>query len=226
MNRVFEPVVEVSRKFWNGLSALIGALIVFLIGWLAAKFLRLLITRFFKTLGIDKLAEDSGLKTLLEKGNITKDVSELLGIAVYWIIMLVVIFTSINFAGLNIPPTVIDSLLGFIPKFILGLLIFIFSIFLGTFFNGIVRTSAGNVGIRRPATLGKITQIAIVVFGIAIALQEIGIAPEFINNVFTILLAAFAFGSALAFALGAKDIVKKNLEEFLAKQETDKENKQ
>jgi MFS family permease len=223
---IFEPAVEVTQRFWNGLSAIIGALIVFLIGWLIAKFLRLLLIKFFKILNIDKFSEDSGFKTLLEKGNITKDVSELLGIAVYWIIMLVVIFVSINFAGLNIPSTVIDGLLGFIPKFILGLLIFIFSIFLGAFFNGIVRTAAGNVGIQKAATLGKLTQVAIVTFGVVIALQQIGIAAEFIGNVFIILLAAFAFGAALAFALGAKDIVKKNLEEFLAKKDTGEENKQ
>jgi len=177
-----------------------------------------LLIKFFKILNIDKFSEDSGFKTMLEKGNITKDVSELLGIAVYWIIMLVVIFVSINFAGLNIPSTVIDGLL--------GLLIFIFSIFLGAFFNGIVRTAAGNVGIQKAATLGKLTQVAIVTFGVVVALQQIGIAAEFIGNVFIILLAAFAFGAALAFALGAKDIVKKNLEEFLAKKDTGEENKQ
>jgi len=220
------PTAEITQRFWNGLSAIIGALIVFLVGWIVAKFLRLLITKFFKILTIDKVSEDSGLKTLLERGNITKDVSELLGIAVYWIIMLVVIFISISFAGLDIPPTVIDGLLGFIPKFILGLLIFIFSLFIGTFFNGIVRTAAGNAGIQKAAALGKITQTAIVVFGVVIALQQIGIAAEFIGNVFIILLAAFAFGFALAFALGAKDIVKKYLEDFLAKEKKDTENKQ
>jgi hypothetical protein len=223
---VLGPTAEVTQRFWNGLSAIIGALIVFLVGWIVAKFIRLLVTKFFKILTIDKLSEDAGLKTLLEKGNITKDVSDLLGIAVYWIIMLVVIFISINFAGLDIPPTVIDGLLGFIPKFILGLLVFIFSIFVGTFFNGIVRTAAGNIGLSKAATLGKITQSAIVIFGVVIALQQIGIAAEFIGNVFIILLAAFAFGSALAFALGAKDIVKKYLEEFLAKEEKNIDNKQ
>ncbi len=226
MSNIFEPAAEVTQRFWNGLSSIIGALVVFLIGWLVAKFLRLLFVKFFKILNIDKLSEDSGFKTLLEKGNITKDVSELLGIAVYWLIMLVVIFISISFAGLDIPPSVIDGLLGFIPKFILGLLVFIFSLFLGTFFNGIVRTAAGNVGIQKSATLGKLTQVAIVTFGVVIALQQIGIAAEFIGNVFIILLAAFAFGAALAFALGAKDIVKKSLEDFLAKKDTEVENKQ
>lgn len=214
--RVLGPAAEITARFWNGVSVVILTLVIFLVGWIVAKFLRLVITRFFKMLSVDKLAEDTGLKTLLEKGNITKDVSDLLGIAVYWIIMLIVVFISIDTAGVNVPETVIDGLLGFIPRFILGLLIFIFSLFIGNFFGGIVRTSAGNVGIQKAALLGKMTQVAIVVFGVVIALQEIGIAAEFIGNVFIILVAAFAFGSALAFALGAKDIVKKYLEDFLS----------
>lgn len=216
-DKVMGSVNEIVQKFWLSLSKVIGALLIFLIGWLIARFLRLLIIKFFRMIKVDKLCEDSGLKGLLEKGNITKDVSELLGIGIYWLLMLVVVFISINFAGISIPSTVIGSILGFIPKFILGLLIFILSIFLGTFFNGIVRTSAGNAGIQQAPLLGKLTQIAIVVFGTVIALQEIGIASDFIGDVFIIVLASFSFGAALAFALGAKDIIKEKLEEIFKK---------
>lgn len=219
MRSGFEPVAEVAQRFWNGLALVLGALIVFIIGWIVAKFIKLLVTKLFKFLQVDKLSEDAGLKTLLEKGNITKDVSELIGMAVYWITMLVVIFVAVKFAGIDIPSSVVDGLLAFIPKFILGLLIFLFSIFLGNFFSGIVRTSAGNIGIQRASVLGKLTQVAIVVFGTVIALQQIGIAAEFIGNVFIIILAAVAFGLALAFALGAKDIIKEHLEAFLKKKD-------
>jgi len=215
----YAPVTDIVQRFWNGLSILFSAFIVFVIGWIVAKFLRLIITKLFKFLQVDKLSEDAGLKAMLEKGNITKDVSELIGMAVYWIVMLVVVFISVNFAGIDIPDSVVDGLLAFIPNFILGLLIFLFSFFLGNFFSGIVRTSAGNIGIQKASTLGKLTQIAIVVFGTVIALQQIGIAGAFIGNVFIILLAAVAFGLALAFALGAKDIIKEYLEDFLKKKD-------
>ncbi|HOK56825.1 MAG TPA: hypothetical protein PKV21_05070 [bacterium] len=210
-------VNELISKFWLAFSKVIGGLLIFLIGWLIAKFLKVLIIKFFKVIKIDKLSEDSGLKELLDKGNISMDVSQLLGIGVYWLLMLVVVFLAINFAGIQIPSTVIDKILGFIPRFILGLLIFIFSIFLGSFFGGIVRTSAGNAGIEKAPFLGKLTQIAIVVFGTVLALQEIGIAADFIGDVFIIVLTSFCFGTALAFALGTKDIIKEKVEEFLKK---------
>ena len=214
---IWSPTVALAQKFWLGLSKVIAAVLIFLIGWLIARFLKSLIIRFFKVIKIDKLGEDSGLKGLLEKGNVTRDISELIGIGVYWLLMLVVIFIAVDFAGILIPEEVINTLLGFIPKFILGLLIFIFSVFLGNFFNGIVRTSAGNMGIEKASLLGKITHISIVAFGAVIALQQIGIAPTFIANVFIIVLGSFCFGIALAFALGCKDIIKNYLEDHFKK---------
>ncbi|MCM8818286.1 MAG: hypothetical protein NC915_02240 [Candidatus Omnitrophica bacterium] len=215
-------VNELMVKFWHALGKIISALLIFLIGWLIAKFLKVLLIKFFKTIKIDKFSEDSGLKELLEKGNISLEVSEMLGMGIYWILMLAVVFLSINFAGINIPSTVVDGILSFIPRFIVGLLIFIFSIFVGNFFGGIVRTSAGNAGIEKAGLLGKLTQIAIVVFGTVIALQEIGIASNFIGDVFIIVLASFCFGTALAFALGTKDIIKEKIEEILKKKEEKK----
>ncbi|MGC8976627.1 MAG: mechanosensitive ion channel family protein [Candidatus Ratteibacteria bacterium] len=208
---------ELVKKFWFALSKVIGALLIFLIGWLFAKFIKVLCVKFFKIIKVDKLSDDSGLKELLEKGNISVEVSQLLGSAIYWLLMLVVVFVAVTFAGIQIPSTVIDKILSFIPKFILGLLIFIFSIFVGNFLGGIVRTSAGNAGIAKAPFLGKITQVAIIVFGTVLALQEIGIASDFIGDVFIIILASFCFGTALAFALGTKDIIKEKVEEFLKK---------
>ena len=221
--KLFGPAAEVTSKFWIGISKIIGALILFLIGWLVARLIKILVTKFFKLIKIDKVAEDSGLMNLLKKGKVEKTISELLGIAVYWLVMLVVIFVAINFAGIKIPSTVIDSLLGFIPKFILGLLIFIFSLFVGNLFGGIVRTSAANAGIEKSGLLGKLTQGSIVIFGAVVGLQQIGIAPTFIGNVFIIVLASFCFGLALAFALGTKDIIKQYVEEFLKKYREEKE---
>ncbi len=215
--KVLYPLQEIAGRFWSGLSRVIGALFIFLVGWIVARLVRVLLIRFFRLLKLDNLVEDSGLKTLLDKGNVTSSPSELLATGVYWLVMLVVVFIAINFAGIEIPSTVIDSVLSFIPRFILGLLVFIFAMFLGNILGEIVRTSAANAGIEKATFLGRLTRIAITTFGIVVALQEIGIAAEFIGNVFIVVLASFCFGGALAFALGAKDLVKKYLEDWTQK---------
>ena len=210
----FMPATEMLQRFWYGLSTVITALLVFFVGWLIAKLLCFLITKLFKGIKIDKLMENSGFKGVLEKGNITKPVSELLGIAVYWIMLLVVIFVALMVGNISVPSIVIGQLLGFIPKFVLGIIIFILSMFLGRFFKGVVQTSVANAGIESAGFLAKLTEMGIIVFGTVLALQIIGIAAPFIGSAFNIVLAAFCFGAALAFALGSKDLIKGWLEGY------------
>ena len=64
----YAPVTDIVQRFWNGLSILFSAFIVFVIGWIVAKFLHLIITKLFKFLQVDKLSEDAGLKAMLRKG--------------------------------------------------------------------------------------------------------------------------------------------------------------
>jgi len=208
------PATEMLQRFWYGLSTVITALLVFFVGWLIAKLLCFLITKLFKGIKIGKLMENSGFKGVLEKGNITKPVSELLGIAVYWIMLLVVIFVALMVGNISVPSIVIGQLLGFIPKFVLGIIIFILSMFLGRFFKGVVQTSVANAGIESAGFLAKLTEMGIIVFGTVLALQIIGIAAPFIGSAFNIVLAAFCFGAALAFALGSKDLIKGWLEGY------------
>jgi len=212
---LFMPAAEMIQKFWQGLSTFILALAVFFLGWILARILRFLITGLFKKMKVDKLVEDSGFNDILKKGNITRPVSELLGFAVYWIMLLVVVFITLTVGNISIPPVIIGQLLEFIPKLVLGIILFILSVFLGKIFKGVIQTSAANTGIENPGFLSKLTEVGIVVFGTVLSLQIIGIAASFISGVFNIVLAAFCFGAALALALGSKDLIKEWLESMV-----------
>ncbi len=214
---VFAPLKQMSASFWLGLARLLAALLTFVIGWLVAKLIYVVVVKGLQKINLDKFSEESGLKAFLDKGKIEKTVSELIGIAVYWIVILVVIFLSVNVAGLSLPSSVIDAIIGFIPRFIIGLIIFVVSLFTGKLFRGIVFTAASNAGIKEAEFLARITQVAIVIFGVVVAIQEFNIAAEFIASVFMILLASVCFGAALTFALGAKDLAKQWIEGLFQK---------
>lgn len=213
---------QLLQKFWYGMTTVLVVVLVFFIGWVIAKVITPLLIRLFKSIKLDKLAESCGLKNLLENGNVTKPVSELLGLAVYWIMMLTVVFIALSMGNVSIPEDVIGQLLTFIPKFVVGVIIFILAMFLGKFFRGVIQTSAANAGISYSRFLAKLTESGIVIFGTVLALQIIGIAAAFISSVFNIILAAFCFGVALSFALGSKDLVKEWLENVIKSNKPEK----
>jgi len=211
------PTKELVSKLGAVISKLIFGLLVFIVGWIIAKVFKILAAKLLKMCKIDKLVEDSGFREILLRGQITKEPSELLASVIYWLLVIVVVFLAINVAGVPIPSEVIGNLLAFIPKIIVGIILFIASLLVGNIVEGVVNTAAGNAGIQKPYILGKAAKTVIIIFGVVLALDEMGIGENFVTSVFNIILASGALAFALAFGLGAKDVVKKWLEDFLTK---------
>ena len=211
------PTKELVSKLGAVISKLIFGLLVFIVGWIIAKVFKILAAKLLKMCKIDKLVEDSGFREILLRGQITKEPSELLASVIYWLLVIVVVFLAINVAGVPIPSEVIGNLLAFIPKIIVGIILFIASLLVGNIVEGVVNTAAGNAGIQKPYVLGKAAKTVIIIFGVVLALDEMGIGENFVTSVFNIILASGALAFALAFGLGAKDVVKKWLEDFMTK---------
>ncbi|MCM8828215.1 MAG: hypothetical protein NC902_02860 [Candidatus Omnitrophica bacterium] len=214
---LFMPTKEIMSKLGTIISKLVFGLLVFIVGWIIAKVFKILATKFLKVIKVDKLVEDSGFREILLRGQITKEPSELLAGVIYWLLLIVVLFLSISVAGVPIPSEVIENLLSFIPKIIIGLILFIAAVMVGNIVEGVVNTVAGNAGIQQSQIFGKTAKVVIIVFGVVLALEEMGIGGNFVTSVFNIILASGALAFALAFGLGAKDLVKNWLEQFLTK---------
>ncbi len=213
------PTKEIVNKLGMMISKLMFGVFVFIIGWIVAKVFKILAAKFLKILKIDKLVEDSGFREILLRGNITKEPSELLAGLVYWLLIIVVVFLSISVTGVPIPSQVIENLIEFIPKIIIGLILFIAALLVGNIVEGVVNTAAGNAGIKQSQLLGKTAKTAIIIFGSVLALEEAGIGGNFVTSVFNIILASGALAFALAFGLGAKDVVKNWLEQYWIKKQ-------
>ncbi len=68
---VFEPLRQVSVSFWLGVAKLFAALLTFIVGWLVAKLIYVLVVKALEKIKIDKFSEESGLKAFLEKGEVS-----------------------------------------------------------------------------------------------------------------------------------------------------------
>src|SRR3989338_2675409 len=88
---VNQPVKVMVDEVMVFLPRLAGALLLFLIGWLVAKGIEAIVVRALKTLALDKLSEQIQLSSVLTKGGIKRKLSELVGVIVYWLVMLAVV---------------------------------------------------------------------------------------------------------------------------------------
>ncbi|MDD5382264.1 MAG: hypothetical protein PHH60_01225 [Candidatus Margulisbacteria bacterium] len=183
---------------------LIAALILILVGLLVAKGLGMLTTFVLKAIKIDKGAEQIGFAALLEKGDIKRNTSELLGDLVYWFIVLIDIIGVAGVFGLAVEP-VLTRIFTYMGVVFLAALIIGLGLFLAGLISGIVKVVMVNLGIQGAKTASRIIYLIVVIFTFLAALAELGFSPDWTPHI-GIILGMPALAAAIAFGLGCKDM--------------------
>lgn len=213
---ILEPTQAMLTRAGLFIPMLLAVILILVIGWIIAKALQQLVTRGLKLIQLDNISEKAGLADILAKGEIKYTVSELIGVIVYWLGMLIVLVTAINAIGLTVAAELLDKIVLYVPNVIAGIFILVIGMFLATFVAGLVRTTAANAGIGQAKGLGHIAQVVIIVFAIIISLDQF-IRTDVLKNSINIVLAAIGLGLALSFGLGCKEIAGKFVADLIDK---------
>jgi len=214
---IMDSVREMLTRVWLFIPRLIVVLMILIVGWLIAKLIETVIVRVLKLIRLDTLSEKSGASNVLAKGGIKYTLSELLGVLVYWVIILIVIITTLNSLQWTVAAELSNKIVAYIPNVIAAIFILVIGMFVSTMLAGIIRTAAGNAGIKQARLLGQITQVVVIGFAIVVSLEQLNIGRIIIASAVQIILAAIGLGMAIAFGLGCKEIAGKYMADTLNK---------
>ncbi len=202
------------------LPKLLGAIIIFVVGLIIAKLIKMGVVRLLKLLRFDTAAEKTGVKGFLEKGNITKTSSEIVGILIYWFVMILAIIASLDAMGLPIVSDILNDIFLYIPNVVAAIIVLVLGFLLGSLLSAVVRTAASNAGFATHEGLGKTALYAVIFFSVSVALIQLGIGGEIVTSAFVIAFGAAALALALAFGLGGKEVAADYLKELLKEKKT------
>ncbi|MBF0504396.1 MAG: hypothetical protein HQL14_04755 [Candidatus Omnitrophica bacterium] len=199
-------------------SSVLLVLVIIIIGWLISEYvIKTGVTKLLKLLKLDDLSHKIELDSILSKGGISIGLSELIGNICYWLSLLITFVIALNAVGLTVVAELLQKVVLFIPNIIAAVFILVVGMFASVLIRNIVRTSANNAGISHSNVMSNICEIVIMVFAVAIALEQLQIGVRIIDLTISIILGSFGLGFALALGLGCKDIVGKAVAEFLTK---------
>ena len=201
---VVEPVQSLLNQVMAFLPTLVGAIVILIVGWLLAKGVEAIAVRILKAIALDKIADQIQLSDVLAKGGIKHRLSELIGVIVYWLVMLAVIMVVFNILQLTVAAELFQTVVTFLPNVIAAVFILIVGMFAAAFVSSTIRTAASNAGILQAHLIGQLVQAVIVIFATVAALQQLQI--PFFGEVFLIILAGISLGCAIAFGLGCKEL--------------------
>lgn len=214
---VLGPGKAALYQIGNFFLSLILIIIILIIGWVLAKVVRTVVVRLLKTIRLDVLSQRTKLDELLRKGAVKYTLSELLGEVCYWLLLLVALVVAVNAVGLSAAADLLKRIILYIPNVIAAILILVLGTFLARTLGNVVQAASANADITQSKLLGKIVEIAIIIFTLAITLEQLNIGKTVIGLAVNIILASLGLGAALAIGLGCKDIVGKAVAEWIEK---------
>ena len=197
------------------LPEMIGAVLILIAGWLLARFFRYLSVKLLKLVKLDVAAEATGVRAFLDKGNVHKTISEIIGSLVYWFVMVIVLVASLDALGLPIVSGMLKTVVLYIPNVVAAVVVLTLGVLLGSFLSKVVQTAASNAEISFSEGLGKTSLYAVVFFAATIALIQLGIGEDVVASAFIILFGATALALALAFGLGGREVAGEYLKKWL-----------
>lgn len=203
--------------FINFVPNLIVAIIVFIVGWVVGSVIGRAIEQVVGALKIDKLFQSAGAEELLAKAGFKLSVGGFLGALVKWFIIVVFLMTSLEVIGLTqVNDFLREVVLSYLPQVIIAALVLIVATIIADAMKKVVEGAAKAANVHSAHLLGTITKYSIWIFALIIALSELGIAAQFMQILFTGIVAMLAIAGGLAFGLGGKEAAGRTLEKLRA----------
>ncbi len=190
-----ERLRETFAQLADVIPAMLGALVILFAGYLLAKLIEQ---------GAERLLHRIRLNQALERGGAHFNPTKVIGKTLFWILMFGVIMVAATALGMESLASVFTELVGYLPSLMAAIVIMIAGIVLGRFTGGLIMASAGAV--QGAPTLARVGRLGVIMLSVFMALQELGIATDIVTTAFAILFGAVAFGLALAFGLGNREL--------------------
>lgn len=203
------------NAFIASLPPFVGAVLTFLAGWAVARGVQSLVPKLLVLLRFDRFSEKTGIKGFLEKGNLRYAPSRLMGILTYWFLMVIVLSNTVAVLDKGTAESISLWIRSAFPKAITAGIIVVIGIVVVTFLSNFFITVARNAAIHNPVLIGKVLKYVGYIIVVIMALEQFGLGQTIISSLLILLFAAVAFGTALAFGLGCKDLAKKYAEDFI-----------
>jgi len=207
-----DALLRLWRGFVDFIPELIGAIIVFIIGWFISVIIGKMVAGILRKIKFNMLFERGGWKEALEKAEIKVDPSGFIGAIFKWILVIVFLLASVEILGLDQFANFLREVLTYLPNVIVAVLIFVVAVIIADIIEKVVRASAESVKIGYGKMAGAIVKWAIWIFAIMLILMQLGIGRELIHTLFIGFVGLVAIGGGIAFGLGGKDLAREALQ--------------
>lgn len=192
------------RQLWAFIPGLLGAAVLLVVGYLMAKLAQRTTARLMRRMQLNRLVRSGGVLPGLEHGSAQVNPARLVSMLAFWLVMFAAMLVAADALGVDSLAQSFSQMVSYIPSVIAAIVVVIVSIVLGDFVEGLIMASAGSL--HGGALLARVGKGGVVLLGVFMALQELGVGTEIVTTAFAIIFGAVALSLALSFGLGNREL--------------------
>ncbi len=207
-NRAASLLVEIG----HGALVLLLGVVVLLTGWALARLLA------GATLGVLRFARfNDGIRGVLGPGFDAggPEPARVASITVFWGVLAVAALLGADAIGLDLGHSVAERLRDVLPRVVAAAIELIGGIALAMGLGEVTRRLFEGTGARHGALRGQVVAGVLVGFAVLVALEQLGLAAQFIIALGVTATATLGLAAALAFGLGCRDLARDFIVEYL-----------
>src|ERR687889_1030079 len=197
---------ESTSGVWTTLAEfvprLFGAVVVLLLALVVALFLQRLMARFLEEIGLDDLFQRTGVANSLWQFGYEGGPSRLLGIVLFWGIMLTGLAGALSVLGLSSLENTMDQIVNLSGRALVALVILIAGVLSAGWLAELVGREAESAGLRGTNTFRRVVFSTVVAVSALLAASQLGLETYALVLIAVIVLGTVGLVAGLALGQG------------------------
>lgn len=204
-DQFLQLVTRAKQGFIEALPGIVTAALVLLLGWLLASLLRKAVRRVFRRVSVEAASVSSD--AAWGKPGDEQRTGEVAASGVYWLVLLGAMLVAVDAMGFSILSKWLGAFASYLPRVAIATALVLAGIIAGRLARNATIKAALRVPPSQARSLGRIVQFSIAVAAVLVAAAQLGLDVSLLTSFFLIVLAAVLGGAALAFGLGARELM-------------------
>jgi hypothetical protein len=191
--------------FVGALPKVLGFIVILVVGWFVASLIAKAVAGILRNIRFNDFARRSGLGDFVDRTGIQTDPAGVMAAIAKWFIRLITLIVAFDALGLPAVSQVLHQLLLWLPNLVVALVVLVIAGLAANALYNLVRGATSKAGFAAPNLLANIAYVAVWVFGVVVAVNQIGIAETLVNTLFMGFIGALALALGLSFGLGSRE---------------------
>ena len=200
------------------LVLLFAALLIMVIGLYISRLVSSFAKKILNKISFDDKTSKLGINELCVRFGLGKSPTYIIAFVLAWAVIFYAIVLAADVLKLAIIRDLFTQFLTFIPTLFVSVLILFAGLLFGKLMGKIIENSAQANNLKGGFFIAKAVNAFIVFFCALLAVENVGIATQLVNNIVVIVLASLGLAFAIGVGLGSKNLAEEFLRELFKKE--------